>query len=301
MQSFDKIAAVVVTHNRLELLKECLSGIRIQERLPDVIFVINNGSTDGTELFLSVETGLKVIHQQNTGGAGGFFTGIQAAYEWGADAIWCMDDDTIPVVGTLSGLVSSAKAHVCSVGVKPLGWVCSVVRWVDGRIHVMNRPELVDGCDWLINCGETKALPAISCSYVSVLITRDAIGRAGYPIAEMYIWGDDVEHTRRITNAGFCGLVSFASPCLHKTALNLSTNLSHLTRENLGKYRFHFRNSLYLARHGSGGAISVGVSFARQWSKLFFALIRKRKIFAVGLFFKSSINAVAFNPPVRKP
>ena len=32
----------------------------------------------------------------NTGGAGGFYHGMKWAYEHGADAIWIMDDDTIP-------------------------------------------------------------------------------------------------------------------------------------------------------------------------------------------------------------
>jgi len=43
-----KIAAVVVTYNRLELLKQCIDSIKNQTRKPDEIIVVNNSSTDGT-------------------------------------------------------------------------------------------------------------------------------------------------------------------------------------------------------------------------------------------------------------
>lgn len=43
-----RIAAVVVTYNRLDLLKECINSIRQQTRKLDEIIVVNNSSTDGT-------------------------------------------------------------------------------------------------------------------------------------------------------------------------------------------------------------------------------------------------------------
>ena len=42
-----KITAVVVTFNRLELLKQGIECLRKQQKLTGII-VVNNGSTDGT-------------------------------------------------------------------------------------------------------------------------------------------------------------------------------------------------------------------------------------------------------------
>lgn len=42
-----KIAAVVVTYNRLDLMKKCVNALRKQSRILNTIFVINNNSTDG--------------------------------------------------------------------------------------------------------------------------------------------------------------------------------------------------------------------------------------------------------------
>lgn len=48
----EKIAAVIVTYNRLELLKECLQAVQEQSKKVYSIVVVNNASTDGTTEFL---------------------------------------------------------------------------------------------------------------------------------------------------------------------------------------------------------------------------------------------------------
>lgn len=46
-------AVVVVTYNRLELLKECLECIRNQELVPNNVVIVDNNSTDGTGKYLN--------------------------------------------------------------------------------------------------------------------------------------------------------------------------------------------------------------------------------------------------------
>ena len=47
-----KIAAVVVTYNRLEKLKKVLASLETQTRMPDQLVIVNNAATDGTDTFL---------------------------------------------------------------------------------------------------------------------------------------------------------------------------------------------------------------------------------------------------------
>ncbi len=89
-----KITAFVVTYNRLALLRKTVEALR-KNNLSDIV-VVNNGSTDGTREWLEAQTNLNVVHQDNVGGSGGFYTGIKKAYDEGADWIWCMDDDVMP-------------------------------------------------------------------------------------------------------------------------------------------------------------------------------------------------------------
>ena len=87
-----KILAAIVTHNRCELLERCIDYLQMQTRLPDLILVINNGSTDATVDML-MRRNIQYITQDNLGSAGGWNRAISHALEYNFDAIWLMDDD----------------------------------------------------------------------------------------------------------------------------------------------------------------------------------------------------------------
>ena len=44
----NKVAAVVVTYNRIDLLKQCVEAL-LKQKYPCDILLVNNNSTDGTE------------------------------------------------------------------------------------------------------------------------------------------------------------------------------------------------------------------------------------------------------------
>ena len=74
------IIAVVVTYNRMELLKRNIRCLQQNKPISSIV-IVNNGSTDGTTEWLAAQEGLTIINQTNVGGAGGFYTGIQYAYQ----------------------------------------------------------------------------------------------------------------------------------------------------------------------------------------------------------------------------
>ena len=90
-----KVGIVVVTYNRLALLKEVIASLRAQTYLERDIVVVNNGSTDDTSQWLADQSDLIVISQDNCGGAGGFYSGMKYVAENGYDFCWIMDDDVI--------------------------------------------------------------------------------------------------------------------------------------------------------------------------------------------------------------
>ena len=59
-----KILAAIVTHNRCELLERCINHLQKQTRLPDLILVVNNGSTDATVDML-MRRNIRYITQEN--------------------------------------------------------------------------------------------------------------------------------------------------------------------------------------------------------------------------------------------
>ncbi|MBS1615188.1 MAG: glycosyltransferase [Bacteroidetes bacterium] len=91
MTEAKNVLAVVVTYNRLELLKRCVVHLQQQEACPDLL-IINNTSPDGTEAWLKAEK-LNFITQPNGGSSAGWKTGIEQAINRGYEYVWLMDDD----------------------------------------------------------------------------------------------------------------------------------------------------------------------------------------------------------------
>lgn len=101
IKEYEKIIIVVVTYNRKLTLKRCLFSLLAQSQLPDLIIIVDNASTDGTEEMLQKEFSnhslLAYVNLgTNLGGAGGFHFGSKLAIEKGADWVCLMDDDCLP-------------------------------------------------------------------------------------------------------------------------------------------------------------------------------------------------------------
>ncbi len=109
-----KTIAIVVTHNRIKLLKRCLENLQIQTLKLDKVLVIDNGSSDGTQAFLdSIE--IEYIRQPNLGSAGGWYTGLKYAISKKYDAAWLMDDDGYPHKDAYMLLKSALKKNYACI------------------------------------------------------------------------------------------------------------------------------------------------------------------------------------------
>jgi len=110
----------VVTYNRQQLLSECLDSLLQQTRALDGLYIIDNGSTDGTcdylrdRGFASHADRRREEHyvrmSENAGGAGGFAEGMVQAVAAGFDWLWMMDDDVVAAPDALDVLVRKKDA-----------------------------------------------------------------------------------------------------------------------------------------------------------------------------------------------
>ena len=104
----NKTAALIVTYNRKNLLKECIEALTCSET-PCDIFVIDNASTDGTQEAMQdfVDQGVIAYHNTgaNLGGAGGFNFALKTALKRDYEYFWIMDDDCIVQPDSLTQLM----------------------------------------------------------------------------------------------------------------------------------------------------------------------------------------------------
>ncbi len=99
----EQVVAVVVAYDRRDLLLAGLDALADQTRRPDVVVVVDNASSDGSpvavrEWAAAHDLTVDLVElPRNTGGAGGFAAGLaRAVHRHAADAVWLMDDDTVP-------------------------------------------------------------------------------------------------------------------------------------------------------------------------------------------------------------
>ncbi|MFE6510324.1 glycosyltransferase family 2 protein [Nocardioides sp. NPDC057767] len=213
MPGSNRVAAVVVTFNRLELLQRLLERLDVVDGLDEVI-VVDNASTDGTSQWLAeldgadgVSTGsatrsaVPVVArtlQRNSGGAGGFHDGLELAIERGADLVWLMDDDGLPDPDCLALLLKQTDLDF---------WGPLVVDEGDpGRlvfpIRLPGRSKVVHQLADVEAAATDGLIKDIVIPFNGVLVTRDLVERIGYPRAEYFIWGDDHEYRLRAEKAG---------------------------------------------------------------------------------------------------
>lgn len=85
----DKVAAVIVTHRRVELLQHSLRVVAAQTQPVKWIIVVDNGCEEAVEQLVrevAGERGVYLPSRHNLGGAGGFAYGFLTALALGANA-----------------------------------------------------------------------------------------------------------------------------------------------------------------------------------------------------------------------
>lgn len=294
-----KAIAVVVTYNRLTLLKESIAALLAQTRPTDAVLVINNNSTDGTEEWLATQP-VTMITQENNGGASGFYRGIKEAYTQGADWVWLMDDDTIPSPGALEQLLRCAGNSVLN----DAGFFLSKATWTNGEPHIMNLPDIRTFVqDKPFNLYDQHGVLRVqAASFVSLLVSRKAVQACGLPVKEFYIWLDDFEYTSRITRAGFPGYYAGRSVVLHKTATNYSADLFTAQRKEDWKHIYGVRNALFVKKMRKG-TFKFWTSVLKNYLIVPFTILKRRKddkIHFIKVVWKGTSKAIGFNPQIEK-
>jgi GT2 family glycosyltransferase len=298
MAQVSTVAAVVVTYNRKDKLTTVLDHVLAQTRRPEWIVVVDNASTDGTDQVLKeyeqIDGVVVVRLKENTGGAGGFATGMNKSYELGADFIWIMDDDCYANSDALEELLNGHAKAEEAMGM-PLPYACSLVKWVDGNICEMNNPGTT--WDWgkLIAKGQENVL-VTHCSFVSVLFPRWALTKFGLPLTEYFIWFDDQEYTLRITKAG-PGVQVLRSVVVHDLGVNRGVNFGDVNASNLWKFEYGARNESSFRLHHEN---------PMAWLKFVIRLAQGMSGGNVpwsirGKLFRKVIEGITFNPKPKMP
>ncbi len=247
-----RIGVVIVTYNRIKLLKECINRVLNQTEPVDSVIVVDNNSNDGTRDYLDSlnDTRINAYHMnENLGGAGGFHKALSIASTKNFDYVLIIDDDAMIERNYIKKIVDFANKNpefnAYAGAVYTEGKIDTYHRRVFGSklifwekmipVNEYNKPRKIDFATF---CG--------------LVIRGKELKKIGLPKKEYFIWYDDSEFCLRING----GIVLVPKAKLnHKTVLNYETGniISRIT----WKHYYGYRNRFDCARSHLGPATCV--------------------------------------------
>ena len=207
-----RVAAVVPTLDRIDDLTRCLDALASQKRVPDVTFVVDNGSTDGTaERVAGRDDSVQLIVTGETLGApGAFALGMREAFAHGAGWVWLLDDDCVPASGALAELLAVAASDEAAAGSAP------AMEFDDGRRetgwHWGARAEGGSGQSPNNAAGVIDWAP-----FAGLFLRREACEQVGEVRSDWVLWHADVEYCLRLRAAGWRLLAAPGAVVTHPT------------------------------------------------------------------------------------
>lgn len=237
-------AVVIVTYNRVELLKMCVDALRKQKRAFDKIIVVDNASTDGTSDYLLHQNDIiSVTMEKNVGGAGGFEKGVRVSMQYSCDWVTLIDDDAILDADYLYQIIQYKEKdeHVRAM--------CGAVYNNDKltlpfarRIRIDNNKKRI--YEWSVPASEYRK-DFFNCniaSFCGLTICKELILKIGYPNGHFFICYDDSEYSMRIKPNE--GIVVIPKAVIDHKAVYSGTGavwkLYYSVRNDIVRMRIHF-------------------------------------------------------------
>ncbi|MCQ2530052.1 MAG: glycosyltransferase [Lachnospiraceae bacterium] len=312
----NNVLAIVVTYNRLPMLKEVVSAL-LGQTAPCDILIVDNASTDDTAAwvkdFISAHEASrsKLLYENtgaNLGGAGGFNYGMRRGVELGYDYVWIMDDDAIAQADALAELL---KGDSRLGGPANYGFLSSIVYWTDGSLctmntqrtpsHYLREEEVVPAKEAFANNSGTEGLiPIETATFVSLLIPASTILKVGLPIREFFIWSDDIEYTVRTTIQNkLPAYIVPTSSIIHKTKNNAGSDIVMDDAERIDRYRYAVRNGGYAyKKYGFRHYCAYLFGLTKSWFLIWFKS-KDHKLQRSRVLCSSFFKGLTFNPPIE--
>jgi glycosyltransferase involved in cell wall biosynthesis len=197
-----KIAIIIVTYKRQNLLKILLNSIiEMNPKIGRVYIVDNENSPETKKIVetsekkmppLKSQTKLKLLdfvylpQMHNSGGAGGFCAGTKAAYRDGYEWFWLIDDDVKVLSYALSALLPLMQKYNMIQGQR-FDYDRTNFYWQYNFNHKLGIPNPLASA----NLAEDEIRPMNTACFEGTIFNKWLIDKIGWPDARFFIYWDD--------------------------------------------------------------------------------------------------------------
>lgn len=249
------LSCIVVTHNSSDSIEQLVDNLLNQSVRPTSIIVVDSVSKDDTVAILKNHrefSRVLSIHSlsSNTGGAGGFRTGIDLAVDRDPDYIVTFDDD---------------------VSITDRSYLEKLVLFIESKQLDIASSLVVDAGDhrhtsfyYKLQGGKTNEVAVISKSSETItdvkffngaIFKAQALRALKGPRPEFFIRGDEQEFRLRVLKSSYKVGVAKEAVIYHPSVAQEQVVFKghHLTIiDHLGKQYFSMRNQIYLYSRSYG-------------------------------------------------
>lgn len=243
---FQRVFIITLNWNGKDDTLECLASLRKLDHPNLVIVVVDNGSIDGSASAIRSQfPDVTIIeNKKNLGYARGFNTGLQYAYEKGADYFLVLNNDTVVDPQAVTELVRTAQRH------KKVGFVTGKVYWyakpdVLQTVGRYGDPDELAGGH--IGSGEVdhgqynKEQEYDFVDDIFLLVSREVYETVGGYDSHFFLYFEETDWCARVRKAGYSILFTPKARIWHKGNIGgPSTDLSPLRHYYMARNKIIF-------------------------------------------------------------
>jgi GT2 family glycosyltransferase len=234
--AYQRVSAILVTHNGSRWLPEVVAALSSQERPPDYLVAVDTGSTDGSRELLA-NSRIDLIQAPHDSGFGQAIARAvaelpplheridqsDAEQERESEWLWLIHDDCAPAPDALAQLLSAVaqRPNVGVAGPKILGW--------HDRNHLLEIGVTLahNGARWTgLERNERDqgqhdgdgTIPVLAVSTAGALIRRDLFEEIGGFDQNLPLFRDDVDFGMRARMAGYAVICVTQARLFHAEA-----------------------------------------------------------------------------------
>ena len=222
-----RVGIVICNYNKKDMVIDCISAVLEQKYEDYELYVVDNGSTDGSAEAIKGKFEGKltlIVNIENLGGTGGFNTGLKKALAAGHEYLMCIDNDAMLDENAVGELVRFLDEH------DDVGMAASKVYHLEDPDYVQNFGQNIDfesfGTSvYYYNQREDGTMPPfVFCDAVpacSLMVRRSVAEEIGLLPSHCYLYWDDTEWCVRCNLAGHKVASVGSSIALHSMGAKL--------------------------------------------------------------------------------